>query len=199
MQCQLGFISKPFIKRTVKNQLMFCCYSHYLSNFQKWIRVLDLISFKYLSPTFLTIKPTNERVRGKGRDVTQSYDKSTNSHRDIKMQRGNTQTPPKTSITQQFRTKCIPNATTPWSFRNVRVYFETISKFDKFTWICCCRCCMLSGDAYSLHVPDLTLDYIVLCIMMFAAVPTRMFVILRCNFTLTPNNFEDTNTCIKVE
>ena len=44
-------------------------------------------------------------VREKGRDLTQSYDKSPCTDRKIKKaQRDNTKTPPKTSITQRLRT-----------------------------------------------------------------------------------------------
>ena len=40
----------------------------------------------------------------KGRDLTQSYDKSPYTDRKIKKQRDNTKTPPKTSITQRLQT-----------------------------------------------------------------------------------------------
>ena len=45
-----------------------------------------------------------KNVEKKGRDLTQSYDKSPYADRKSKTQRENTKTPPKTSITQRLRT-----------------------------------------------------------------------------------------------
>ena len=49
--------------------------------------------------TFIVVK--SEVYEKKGRDLTQSYDKSPYSHSQIKK---NTKTPPKTSITQRWQT-----------------------------------------------------------------------------------------------
>ena len=51
---------------------------------------------------FSPILPSDLRV--KGRDPTQSHDKSPYTDRKSKKQRDNTKTPPKTSITQRLRT-----------------------------------------------------------------------------------------------
>ena len=53
-------------------------------------------------------------AREKRRDMTQSYDKSSYTHGKTKKQRDNTQTPPKTSITQRLRTDIEKNKTQLW-------------------------------------------------------------------------------------
>ena len=58
-------------------------------------------------PTVSTEKKNNDLVREKGRDLTQSYDKSPYTKRKTEKKKVTTLTPPATSIADRLRTVCL--------------------------------------------------------------------------------------------